>query len=333
MSDLGHVLVLAGGVSFEREVSLASARRVIEALRRLGVDVDLVDVDASVLDRLTADPPDAVFIAMHGSEGEDGALRELLDLAGVPYVGATAAGARLAFDKTVAKAVLQAAGVAAPRSIAFSQTAIRDLGGHQLLDRCVRRLGLPLVVKPARGGSALGVTIVREATAFAHALVTCFAYDTVALVEQYVVGTELAISVVEDDDGTPRALPPVEIRPVDGMFDYAARYTAGMTEYHVPARITETARSCAVDVALLAHQALGLRDLSRTDVIVTADDEVLYLETNVAPGMTPTSLLPMAAAEVGIDLGTLCRDLLVRAATRGPSEPGAVPSRSPQALR
>jgi len=322
MSDLGHVLVLAGGVSFEREVSLSSGRRVADALTSLGVEVELVDVDAHLLPRLMNDPPAAVFVAVHGIEGEDGALRDALDLSGVPYVGATGSAARLAFDKAVAKAVVARAGLRTPASVALQHAAFRDLGGAVLLDRVVERLGLPLVVKPAHGGSALGVSVVRDVKDLPQAMVVCYSYDSVALLERHVSGTELAISVIDDGAG-PIALPAVEIEALSGTFDYAARYTAGMTEYHVPARLDEALAKAAADVAVTAHRALGLRDLSRTDVIVTADGDIEYLETNVSPGMTATSLLPLAAASVGLDLGTLCRDLLQQAAVRGRSTPGA----------
>jgi D-alanine-D-alanine ligase len=322
LSDLGHVLVLAGGLSYEREVSLSSGRRVTDALAGLGVEVELVDIDAQLLPRLLQDPPSAVFLAVHGIEGEDGGLRDALDVSGVPYVGATGAAARLAFDKPVAKAIVGRAGVHTPASVALQHAAFRDLGGAALLDRVVERLGLPLVVKPARGGSALGVTVVRNAAELPSAMVGCYSYDGVALLERHITGVELAVSVIDDGSG-PVALPAVEIEALSGTFDYASRYTAGMTEYHVPARLSPEAAAAAGEVAVLAHRALGLRDLSRTDLIVSADGAIQYLETNVAPGMTTTSLLPLAAAAAGIELGALCRDLLHRAAVRGFSAPGA----------
>jgi D-alanine--D-alanine ligase len=322
LSDLGHVLVLAGGLSYEREVSLSSGRRVTDALAGLGVEVELVDIDAQLLPRLLQDPPSAVFLAVHGIEGEDGGLRDALDLAGVPYVGATGAAARLAFDKPIAKAIVARAGVHTPSSVALQHAAFRDLGGPALLERVVERLGLPLVVKPARGGSALGVTVVRNAAELPSAMVGCYSYDGVALLERHIAGVELAVSVVDEGSG-PVALPAVEIEALSGTFDYASRYTAGMTEYHVPARLSPELAAAAGAVAVLAHQALGLRDLSRTDLIVSADGTIEYLETNVAPGMTTTSLLPLAAQAAGLELGTLCRDLLHRAAVRGFSAPGA----------
>jgi len=323
MSDLGPVLVLAGGLSYEREVSLSSGRRVTDALTALGVDVQLVDIDAHLLPRLLNDPPAAIFLAVHGIEGEDGALRDALDLTGVPYVGATGSAARLAFDKPVAKAIVARAGLHTPPSVALQHAAFRDLGGPALLAQVVRQLGLPLVVKPARGGSALGVTVVRTAAELPAAMVGCYSYDNVALIEQYVAGVELAVSVIDDGSG-PVALPAVEIEALSGTFDYAARYTAGMTEYHAPARLHPAQAATASAAAVLAHLTLGLRDLSRTDLIVDAEGQVHYLETNVAPGMTTTSLLPLAAAAAGLDLGTLCRDLLHHAAQRGQSTPGSM---------
>jgi D-alanine-D-alanine ligase len=322
MSDLGPVLVLAGGLSYEREVSLSSGRRVTDALTALGVDVQLVDIDAHLLPRLLTDPPAAIFLAVHGIEGEDGALRDALDLTGVPYVGATGSAARLAFDKPVAKAIVGRAGLHTPPSVALQHAAFRDLGGPALLAQVVQRLGLPLVVKPARGGSALGVTIVRTAADLPAAMVGCYSYDNVALIEQHVAGVELAVSVIDDGSG-PVALPAVEIEPLSGTFDYAARYTAGMTEYHVPARLSADQAAAAKSAAVLAHAALGLRDLSRTDLIVDNDGQVHYLETNVAPGMTTTSLLPLAATAADRDLGTLCRDLLHHAVARGQSTVGS----------
>jgi D-alanine-D-alanine ligase len=322
MSDLGPVLVLAGGLSYEREVSLSSGRRVTDALAALGVDVQLVDIDAHLLPRLLNDPPAAIFLAVHGIEGEDGALRDALDLTGVPYVGATGSAARLAFDKPVAKAILARAGLHTPPSVALQHAAFRDLGGPALLAQVVAQLGLPLVVKPARGGSALGVTVVRTAAELPAAMVGCYSYDSVALIEQHISGTELAVSVIDDGSG-PVALPAVEIEPLSGTFDYAARYTAGMTEYHAPARLSADQAAAASAAAVLAHTTLGLRDLSRTDLIVDSEGTVHYLETNVAPGMTTTSLLPLAATAAGIDLGALCRDLLHHAVTRGRSALGS----------
>lgn len=316
MTDLGHVFVLAGGLSPEREVSLRSGHRVTDALREAGVDARTVDADAALIPAITAAQPDVIFPVLHGSSGEDGAIREVLALLGVPYVGATADACRFAFDKPAAKALIRAAGLATPRSVTLPKETFHDLGAAAVLERIVARLGLPLFVKPSRGGSALGAGPVRSADDLPAAMVSCFAYGDTALIEQYVAGTEVAVSVIDPGDG-PQALPPVEIVPDSGTYDYTARYTAGKAEFFTPARLPDTALKAAADAAITAHTALRLRDLSRTDLIVDAEGTPFFLEVNVAPGMTGTSTLPMALEAAGLDFGGVCRGLLLTAARRG----------------
>ncbi|MGH3656449.1 MAG: D-alanine--D-alanine ligase family protein, partial [Micromonosporaceae bacterium] len=207
-----RVLVLAGGLSYEREVSLWSGRRVISALRQSGVDAQLRDADVNLLPALASDPPDAVLIALHGASGEDGSLRGVLDLVGVPYVGTAAHAARVAWDKPSAKAVLAEAGIRTPDWVALPHDTFSELGAASLLDRIAARLGMPLIVKPAQGGSGLGAHAVKSETELPAAMVGCFAYDSTALIERYVTGAELAVSVVDFGDG-PQALPAVEIVP------------------------------------------------------------------------------------------------------------------------
>jgi D-alanine-D-alanine ligase len=314
-AGLGHILILAGGLSPEREVSLRSGDRIRDALREAGVDADAVDADAALIPLLGSDPPTAVFPAIHGQDGEDGAIREVLGLLGVPYVGSTAHACRLAFDKPVAKSLVAAAGLATPESVTLPRETFHDLGAAAVLERIVARLGLPLFVKPARGGSALGAGPVRTAGELPAAMISCFAYGDTALVERFAAGTEVAVGVIDLGDG-PRPLPAVEIVPSGGWFDYAARYTAGRTEYFAPARLTDSAARSVAAAAVTAHTALGLRDLSRSDLIVDPSGEVWFLEANVAPGMTDTSTLPMALEAAGLDFGVLCRDLLLHAAAR-----------------
>ncbi|GAA4224456.1 D-alanine-D-alanine ligase [Streptosporangium album] len=316
MSDLGYVLVLAGGLSYEREVSLRSGRRVSEVLRAAGISVETRDTDASLVPSVLADPPDAVFVTLHGGAGEDGAIRSVLELLSVPYVGAGPDACRVAFDKPTAKTVVRSVGLRTPESVTLPKETFHDLGAATVLSRIVERLGLPLFVKPSRGGSALGASVVRTAEDLSAAMVGCFAYGDTALIERCVEGVEIAVSVI-DVGGGPTALPPVEIVPDRGVYDYAARYTAGHTEFFAPARLSpETAAACA-EMAVTAHTALGLRDISRTDLIVDTDGLPHFLEVNVAPGMTETSLFPMAVEAAGDDLGTLCRVLLEQAAARG----------------
>jgi D-alanine-D-alanine ligase len=315
-TELGHVLVLAGGLSPEREVSLRSGDRIRDALREAGVEASAVDADAALIPRLACDPPTAVFPAIHGKDGEDGAIREVLGLLGVPYVGSTAQACRLAFDKPVAKALVAAAGLTTPASVTLPRETFHDLGAAAVLERIVAELGLPLFVKPARGGSALGAGPVTTAEELPAAMIGCFAYGDTALVERFVSGTEVAVGVIDLGDG-PEPLPAVEIVPSGSWFDYAARYTAGRTEYYTPARLPEPVTRAVAEAAVTAHRALGLRDLSRSDLIVDAAGEVHFLEANVAPGMTDTSTLPMALESAGLDFGGVCRDLLLRAAVRG----------------
>jgi D-alanine-D-alanine ligase len=308
-----RVLVLAGGLTFEREVSLSSGNQVEEALRRAGVDAELHDADANLLPGLAAGPADAVFIALHGSTGEDGALRAVLDLAGVPYVGSPAAACRLAWDKPAAKSVVRSAGVTTPDWVALPHSTFRELGAGAVLDLIVARLGLPLMVKPASGGSSLGVQKVSRVEDLPAAMVSCFAYGDTVMVERFVDGVELAISVVDLGDG-PEALPAVEIEPESGVFDYTSRYTPGMTEYYAPARVSAEVSARAAEVALTVHRALGLADLSRTDALVTPDGEVHFLEVNVSPGLTETSMFPMALEAAGHRLGEVLAGLLARRA-------------------
>jgi D-alanine-D-alanine ligase len=304
-----RVVVLAGGLSHERDVSLRSGRRVAEALRDVGVEVEERDADAALLPALQASPPDCVIPLLHGETGEDGALREVLELVGVPYVGSRPDACRAAFDKPVAKTVVARAGLHTPRSVALPHETFRELGAVAVMDALVATLDLPLIVKPTRGGSALGCTVVRDATDLPSAMVDAFAYGDTALVEQLVVGTEVAVPVIDTGDG-PRALPAVAIEADGGVYDYTARYTAGSTEFVVPAKLAdEVAAECA-RVAVTAHEALGLRDLSRSDLIVDADGTVWFLEVNVAPGLTETSTVPLAVQAAGLDLGTLMTELV-----------------------
>jgi D-alanine-D-alanine ligase len=312
----GRVLVLAGGLSHERDVSLRSGRRVAEALRDTGLEVEVRDVDATLLGSLTDDPPGCVLPVLHGESGEDGALREVLELVGLPYVGARPEACRAAFDKPVAKAVVARAGLHTPHGVALPAETFRELGAAGVMAALVTSMGLPLMVKPAKSGSALGCTLVRDADDLPSAMVGAFAYGDTALVEHLVVGTEVAVPVVDTGSG-PQAMPVVKIEADGGVYDYSARYTAGSTEFEVPAKLDDALTAECGRVAVAAHQALGLRDLSRSDLIVDAEGTVWFLEVNVAPGLTETSTVPLSVAAAGLDLGELFAEL-VRAARARP---------------
>jgi len=310
-----RVMVLAGGLSYERDVSLRSGRRVLDALKAAGVHAEMRDADVALLPALQEDPPDAVIIALHGATGEDGSLRGVLDLCGIPYVGCDARASRLAWDKPSAKSMLREAGIPTPDWVALPHDRFSELGAVAVLDRIVNRLGLPLMVKPAQGGSGLGAAVVREDTDLPPAMVGCFAYDSTALVEKFVPGKDVAVSIVDLGNG-PEALPIVEIVPRDGVYDYAARYTAGLTTWHAPARLDAAVAARVSETALAAHKALGLRDLSRVDLIVAEDGPPQVLGINVSPGMTETSLLPLATQAAGLDLGNILATLVTRAVAR-----------------
>jgi D-alanine-D-alanine ligase len=319
-SAVETVVVLAGGLSHERDVSLRSGRRVSQALRSQGLEVVESDVDSALVPRLQGLPGAVVFPLLHGETGEDGALREVLDLLGVPFVGSGGSASRVAFDKSIATTVVADAGVRTPVQVALPHEIFRELGAQALMAALAEQIGFPMMVKPSRGGSALGCSKVTSADELPSAMVGAFAYGSVAVVEQFIEGTEVAVAVVDRGQG-PTALPAVEIRPDSGVYDYSARYTAGATRFLCPAEIgSEEAARCA-ELALEVHTALRLSDLSRTDLIITPGGDPVFLEVNVAPGMTETSSVPLAIDAAGWSLGRMCADLVFSAAARGSRRP------------
>ncbi len=313
------VLVLAGGISHERDVSLRSGRRVADALRAAGVQASLRDPDATLLDFLRDTPPAVVWPVLHGASGEDGALLGLLELAGVPYVGSSARSARLAWDKPTAKAIAESAGIRTPRSVTLPKDTFRELGAAAVLRLVTEAVPAPYAVKPARGGSAQGVTIVTDAEALPRAMVDAYTYGDVALIEQLVEGTEVAIGILDTGDG-PEALPATEIVPTSGVYGYEARYNAGLTRFFTPARISPDANAAASAAAIGIHRALGIGQMSRVDIIIDAAGETWFIEVNVIPGLTETSLLPQGLAAAGVEVGDLYRRLAeaARGASSGP---------------
>lgn len=309
------VAVLAGGLSHERDVSLRSGRRLSAALKSEGVHVDEWDTDAELIARLRTQRPDAVVVALHGGEGENGSVQSVLELLDVPFVGTTAHACRRAWDKPIAKAELVEAGFVTPDWVVLPHSTFRELGAQAVLDAMVERLGLPLIIKPDQGGSALGAQVVRDAAELPAAMVGCFAYGDTVLAERYIAGVEVAVTVVEQN-GSPEALPAVEIVPESGIYDYTARYTAGLTDFFAPARLSPEAAKAVAELAVAAHQRLGLRDISRTDAVVQPDGVVQFLEVNLSPGLTETSTLPMAVEASGKSIGQIYANLIERAVKR-----------------
>jgi D-alanine-D-alanine ligase len=303
---VSRVALLQGGRSLEREVSLRSGARVADALARRGHDVVAIDVGQDLVARLRGARPDVAFVALHGRDGEDGTVQELLELVGVPYTGSGISACIQSFDKTLSKHRFVDAGIPTPDFFAFTETAFKALGAAQALPEIEERLDFPIVVKPARQGSALGIKFADSAGAVPAALLAAFSYDDKVLLERFVHGRDLGISLL---DGDP--LPIVEAVPVGERYDFEARYTVGQTEFVCPADLPDGATERARELAVQVWELLGLRGMARVDVMLSEDTgELFVLEANAIPGLTDTSLLPQAAEAAGVDYDTLIQRLL-----------------------
>ena len=315
MADSPHVLILSGGISHERDISLKSGRRVADGLLSHDVSVEIRDPDGSLIEHLNEAPPSVVWPVLHGASGEDGALRALLQMLGIPYVGSTADASRIAWNKPVAKSLVERAGVVTPRSITLSRDAFRELGAESVLETVTETFGVPLIVKPAQGGSAQGVSWVDSPDALRTAMVHAFTYSDVALIEQRIIGVEVCVPIIDTGDG-PRAIPAVEIEPISGHYDFEARYTAGATRFYTPPRLEEGVQKMVSDLALAVFDALGLRDLARVDFIIDSDNTAWFLEASTMPGLTETSSTALALDSAGYDVGGVYTALVDSARAR-----------------
>jgi D-alanine-D-alanine ligase len=303
---VSRVALLKGGPSLERQVSLRSGARVQDALERLGHEVAPIDVGVDLVKRLRDAAPDVAFVAVHGRDGEDGALQELLEIAGVPHTGSGVLACMRAWDKMLAKGLMLEAGIPTPEFFAFSQTAFRELGAAELLPEMEQRLDFPIVVKPASGGSALGIRFARTAADVPGAMVSAFSYDSRVLLERHVAGRDLAVSLL---DGKP--LPVVEAIPRDDDFyDFESRYEIGRTDFACPAELPGDATERAQDLAVRAYELLGCAGFARVDLMLDGDGGLWVLEANTVPGLTETSLLPQAAEAAGISFDQLVGRIL-----------------------
>lgn len=311
----GLVAVIAGGLSHERDVSLASGRNLVRELRAEGVDVTAYDFDRNLLHNLERDKATVALSALHGQFGEDGEIQTLLELIDLPYVGSTSRACRVAFDKGTARELLRRADIPVPDSVGLSAQTFRDIGPTALMEHVLDRLGERVVVKPTRGGSALGVSGVDGLIELPSALVGTYAYHDDALIERFYQGIDVSVVVLETSDGL-TSLDPIAIDFTKGHeFDFAARYTAefvGLAVPDLPAdlldQLGETART--------AHRVLGLRDVSRSDFIVSKDGSFVLLETAITPGTTETSVFPFACTAAGTSLGKVAHGLVVQATDR-----------------
>lgn len=294
------VAVLKGGRSLERGVSLRSGARVEDALERLGHEPLPIDAGGDLVKRLVAEQPDVAFVAMHGLGGEDGTVQELLEILGIPFTGPGVTACGRCMDKVLSKHELRNAGVATPDWFAFNETAFREFGAADALNGLEERLGFPLVVKPSRGGSALGVKFAASWFEVPEALISAFSYDNRVLLERFVEGRELAVSVLGAEP-----LPVVEAIPSDGdRYDFEARYEIGRTDFVCPAELGEGEASAVTATALAAYEALGCSGFSRVDLIL-GEDGPQVLEVNAIPGLTDTSLFPQAAEAAGMSFEDL----------------------------
>lgn len=317
-----HVIVLMGGMSAEHDVSLRSGANVVQHLDSDTYAVTAVEITRDgewvfpdrpgelvefpdAAPKLKALHPDCVFIALHGPYGEDGRIQGFLDLMGVPYVGAGCAASALALDKVRSKALLEHAGVAVPRHLLYTR---RDWHGDRdgMTAAIEQAFGFPCVVKSPRLGSSLGMGIPRKRDELAEVVAEVLRHGYSFMVEEFVHGRELSCGVLElDEDEGPFALPVTEIKPKSGtFFDYHAKYTPGASEEITPAPIPDDIRDEAQRIALCAHNTIGCRGLSRSDMIWSGD-RVVWLEINTIPGLTETSLLPQQAAAAGMSLAEL----------------------------
>jgi D-alanine-D-alanine ligase len=305
------VAVLKGGRSLERGVSLRSGARVEDALERLGHEVLPIDVGSDLVKRLVAERPDVAFVAMHGVGGEDGTVQELLEILGIPFTGPGAAACARCMDKVQAKDAIEDAGREAPGGLktpewfAFNQTAFREFGAADALGRLEETLGFPLVVKPSRGGSSLGVKFAAAASEVPQALISAFSYDDRVLIESFVDGRELAVSILGDEP-----LPVVEAILLEGdRYDFEARYEIGRTRFACPAELSADEERTVTEAALATYRALGCTGFARVDLILGEEGPWL-LEANAIPGLTDTSLLPQAAEAAGLSFEQLVEQIL-----------------------
>jgi D-alanine-D-alanine ligase len=310
---MSRIAVLKGGRSLERQVSLKSGARVQDALERLGHDVVAVDVGSDLVEQLTAAAPEMAFVALHGRDGEDGTIQELLEVMGIPYTGSGVSACIRATDKVLAKHAMRDRAIPTPDFYAFNETAFRELGAAQALPAIEERLRFPIVVKPAGQGSALGIKFARTPADVPAALVAAFSYDRKVLLERYVAGRDLAVSIL---DGV--ALPIVEAVPEqEDFYDFESRYEIGRTRFVCPAELEDAVAMRSAQLAVEVYELLGCAGFARVDLMLEAATGELYvLEANTIPGLTETSLLPQAADAAGIEFDELIERIISAAEDR-----------------
>jgi D-alanine-D-alanine ligase len=310
-----RVAVLKGGRSLERQVSLRSGARVEDALKRLDHEVVAIDVALDLIRRLRETAPDVAFIAMHGRDGEDGTVQELLEILDIPYTGSGVLACTRATDKVLAKHLMVEAGIPTPEFFAFNETAFRELGAAEALPAIEERLDFPIVVKPSSQGSALGIKFARSAADVPAALVAAFSYDSRVLLERHIDGRDLAVSILDD-----APLPVVEAVPREEEFyDFEARYEIGRTDFVCPADLPDGLTERTQELAVRTYRLLGCSAFARVDLMLDAAGDLSVLEANPIPGLTETSLLPQAAEAAGVSFDELVGRILELALDHAPA--------------
>jgi len=300
--------VLLGGLSKEREISLKSGKAVAKALSESGFKkVVEVDADYSLDEKLRKEKVEVAFIALHGKYGEDGTVQGLLEFMKIPYTGSGVLGSAISLSKTITKRIFEIENISTPKYRVYKN----DVPVNKISSAVKNSFGYPLVIKPSNEGSTIGLSIVKNEKNLEEAVQTAFEHDSEIVVEEYIAGSEITVAIL---DG--KALPVVEIVPKEGFFDYKAKYTKGMTEYFVPARISDKVTKKAQEYGVKAFSSLSCSGFGRVDMLVDAKDDIYVLEVNSIPGMTDTSLVPMAAKEIGMKFNKLIETIIMGASLK-----------------
>jgi D-alanine-D-alanine ligase len=292
------VVILAGGISPERDVSLKSGRRLSDHLAEAGIDNEIREPDELLIDYLATTRPDLVWSVLHGAGGEDGSIQKLLEMLSLNFIGAGSKQAKIVWNKASAKSLVSAQGIDTPDWIALPKSTFKQLNAKSVLSVVANDIGFPLITKPLEGGSAQGVSKSENAKELGKSMVEAYAYSDEVIIEKFVQGTELAISIVDLGEGLV-ALPAVEISADSGNFGYQERYIPGETTFYAPARLDALVAEKAAQMALRAHKALGLGVFGRIDLIVDENNNPWFIEASVSPGLTETSLAPQAFIAAG----------------------------------
>lgn len=312
MWEMARILLLKGGTSREREVSLRSGEAIGKALRELGHEVIELDVGEDFLSRLAevAGGVDAAFIALHGRGGEDGSVQGVLELAGIPYTGSGILSSAAAMSKVMSKTIFKVEGIPVAKDLVITSAETGGEGLRRIILGIGRDLGFPCIVKPDREGSSVGTAIVRNHDDLAQALEEAFALDDVVLIEEFIEGREFTVGILGDEEVV---MPVLEVRASLGFYDYLCKYTRGMTEYLVPAPIEDRLATVMQEFSLRAHRALRCEGVSRVDFMMDDKLNLYCLEVNTLPGMTELSLIPKAATAMGLDFNRVVEMILASA--------------------